>query len=91
MIKLAVLLTLLPCVALASSANYDAVLQGDAIIYLNRPVIVEVVPTLPNNRFAEAGQADGAGTCIIRIRRDKLWTLYHELQHCAGVKHKGGE
>lgn len=80
-------------------ANDQQVLGGSYVTHVNRPVSITIVKTESELRevcnlefdkslYGCASSTSGVGRCVVYIRRDRLAWLYHELQHCAGVRHE---
>jgi hypothetical protein len=94
---IALVLIVLLLTTCSAKANDELVLNGKSSVHLTRTISVVIVDKVPDgyaaagspsDLYAVAKNADGAGRCVVFIRRDKLAYLYHELQHCAGESHE---
>lgn len=80
--------TLIALAVSPASANDDLLLDNQRIVSLDRRIVVQVVDSLPDGIYAQAQGAYIEGNvCVIRIRKDRLEYLFHEIQHCAGHRH----
>ena len=97
---LAVLIGIVLLLAMCSRAMAaEQIIGGSHVTHINRPVSITIVKTeaelrdlcrlnIDKSLYGCASEPNGKGRCVVYIRRDRLAWLYHELQHCAGVRHE---